>query len=120
MATSKILKEYIVEKKTSSAESVAAQSYKAITISVAKSGYKPLGVLGISKVGATSGYCLISNLFLDSSATTLTVGVMNVNNSLAATITITVDMLYERVGGVIRSLLKALQSLTFRTKRGCA
>ena len=119
MATSTILKEYIVEKKTSSAESVAAQAFKAITISVAKSGYKPIGVLGISKLGAASGYCLLSNFFLNGSATTLTVGVMNASNTLAATITITADILYERVGG-IRNTLKALQSLTFRTERGCA
>lgn len=99
MATSKILKEYITEKRTAPAISITKSYYGEATVNAVKSGYKPIGVLSLSKSGASSGYCVISNYYFNSANTALTVGMMNTNTTETATVTVDAVLLYQRVGG---------------------
>lgn len=119
MATSKITKELIVEKKYAPAITVNPNGYASFDINVSKNGYIPIGVLELYKDGSASGYCAISNYFFNANKTTLTIGVAN-TSAYTASVGLRVTVLYQRVGGVVRNILKALQSLTFRTERGWA
>ena len=95
MATSSIIKEFLTETKSSSSVSVSSKAFERLAINVSKSGYTPIGVLALSKNGASSGYCVISNFFIDGSKTTLNVDVVNTFTD-TATVNIVATILYQK------------------------
>lgn len=80
-------------KATSSATSVAANSYTTIPIDVSKSGYTPLGVLLLEKTGGSSLYCVPSSWTL--SGNTLSVQIRN-TAAIDASVSIGVTILYQK------------------------
>lgn len=78
---------------STSATSVAANGYASATVDCSKSGYTPIGVVGIHKTGSASGYSVPSNYYFNGN--TLTVELRNTSSS-AATVNIQVFVLYQK------------------------
>ena len=85
---------YINESKSSSSISVAANTTATVTIDIAKSGYTPIGIVGI--YAADTDVLAIHEFFLGT-ATTATVILRN-TYSAARTTSIRVAILYRKNG----------------------
>lgn len=72
--------------------SIAAEQSQAVSINVARSGYTPIGIVGITKSGGGSGYVDIAAYSL--SGTTATVQCHNANSGARSNIGVTVTVLY--------------------------
>lgn len=75
-----------------SISSIAAEGSQSVNINVARTGYTPIGIVGITKSGAGSGYVDIAAFSL--SGTTATVQCHNANNGARSTIGVVVTVLY--------------------------
>ena len=85
---------YVVENKTSTQTTVGANGYSgALSVNVAKSGYTPIGIVGISKSGGSSLYCFVSNYSI--SGNNITFYLRNTYNG-SATVTTTFSVLYKK------------------------
>ena len=96
MAVSTLKKEYLVEIVTSNpgAYVVPRDSYlTGQTLSLAKTGWTPKGILAYRKTGSASVYTILSNYYLQGNDLKL-----DFRNTYAAdaTVTLTVWVLYER------------------------
>ena len=72
--------------------SIAAEQSQAVSINVARSGYTPIGIVGITKSGGGSGYVDIAAYSL--SGNTATVQCHNANSGARSNIGVTVTVLY--------------------------
>lgn len=94
MANSTIPRQYIVGSVTTSAISVAANgATTTLSVSASKSGYTPIGVVGYTKAGSSSGYVFLSSMYLDG---TNIIYLLRNTFSSAATVTTTFYVLYEK------------------------
>lgn len=96
MASSNIQKQYIVEAVTSSAVTVEATKPVTITANAAKTGYKPIGIVGISKVIVGAGvvsYVTLTGFYVNGDNVTTT---WHNDSSVDRTITVTCAVLYEK------------------------
>lgn len=96
MATSTIPKQYIVDTVTSSAATVEATKTATITANAAKTGYKPIGIVGISKniVGAgVVSYISLTAFYVNGN--NITTGWHN-DSAVDRKITVTCSVLYEK------------------------
>lgn len=107
--------ELIVENKTTSSFNVSANTVLSATqtVNVAKTGYTPLGIVGI---GSSNNNLNI--LRADISGNTGYIRAHNPTNSAINGVTVTLHVLYLKVGGVVRRLLNTLKTLT--SERGWA
>ena len=92
---------YITETVTVS-YSFSSQRYKSITQSVAKTGYTPIGVVGWTFAQVD---WIFSKVTLNGN--TLEMTIFRSANTTAST-NVKVDVLYRKVGGVVRKLLNSL------------
>lgn len=72
--------------------SIAAEQSQSVSINVARSGYTPIGIVGITKSGGGSGYVDIAAYSL--SGNTATVQCHNANSGARSNIGVTVTVLY--------------------------
>lgn len=84
----------LTEDRTSSATSCSANSNADFSISISKSGYTPIGIVSISKAGASNGNLAVSGFRFDSS--TAIISVRNVSSTALSGITTTVKVLYRK------------------------
>lgn len=91
--TSTINKDFVIDSVTQTNISVAASTGSNASVSIAKSGYTPKGVLQIYKAGAASGYAAPTQWSI--SGDTLSIYFRNTGTS-AITISLTVTILYEK------------------------
>lgn len=95
MATSTIGKQYkIASKTTASATSINKQSQATINLDVSESGWQPLGIIGVSLAGATSGYVAVGNHWVNENTEEARVALINTNTANSASITTTLRILY--------------------------
>lgn len=96
MASSKIQKQYIVDSVTSSSVTIEATKPATITVSAAKTGYKPIGIVGISKnivgTGVTSFITLTGFYVNGDNVTTL----WHNDSAVDRTMTVICAVLYEK------------------------
>lgn len=79
-----------------SSAAIAAGGYNSATVSITKSGYKPLAISGVNASGTGASNCLIASYYFSDSNTKAYARVRNVGTN-AATITCTVDILYVKI-----------------------
>ena len=93
MASSKIQANTmpIVEELAVTNVTVAASGIGTATIETAKTGYTPIGIVGIRKSGSSHGTCAIAAYYLD--GTTATILLAN-TSATARTITVRATILY--------------------------
>ena len=84
---------FVVEEFVSEDTVVAGSGSSAITIPVSKTGYKPLGLVGIRKIGTGHSYVLFYNQYVNPDAGNCYIGVRNVNTS-AVTVTVYAKILF--------------------------
>lgn len=58
-------KDMVVDTITKANTPVSASGYAEVTIDATKSGYTPIGVVGINKSGGSSVYCVPSNFYIE-------------------------------------------------------
>lgn len=75
-----------------SVASIAAEGSQTASINIARSGYTPLGIVGITKSGAGSGYVDIAAYSI--SGNTASIQLHNANNGARSTIGVVVTVLY--------------------------
>lgn len=94
MANSTIPRQYIVGSVTTSAISVAANGVtNTQSVSASKSGYTPIGVVGYTKSGSSSGYVFLATMYIE--GTNIMYLLRNTFSSAAA-VTTTFYVLYEK------------------------
>ena len=84
---------FVVEDFVSEDTVVAGSGSSAITIPVSKTGYKPLGLVGIRKTGTGHSYVMFYNQYIDPDAGNCYIGVRSVNTS-AVTVTVYAKILF--------------------------
>lgn len=84
---------FVVEEFVSEDTVVAGSGSSAIAIPVSKTGYKPLGLVGIRKIGTGHSYVLFYNQYVNPDVGNCYIGVRNVNTS-AVTVTVYVKILF--------------------------
>lgn len=84
---------FVVEDFVSEDTVVAGSGSSAITIPVSKTGYKPLGLVGIRKTGTGHSYVMFYNQYINPDAGNCYIGVRNVNTS-AVTVTVYAKILF--------------------------
>ena len=92
----------------SGTDTVPRGGYKAINISQTKTGYTPIGVVGINTGGSAAGYVALVKYSNSISGSTITtqVGLINTNANSDANPTITLTCLWlKTLGGVVNRLL---------------
>ena len=106
---------YISESKTSSSVSITPNGRGTVSIDVSKSGYTPIGIVGIF-VPDTDVF--VVNEFFLASATTVTVILTNLYSASRAS-AVRVNVLYRKLGGVLRSsIFKAFSDFVSLLKGG--
>lgn len=85
--------EFIVENVSIGSGTIASATAENLSVSVAKTGYTPIGIVGVKKTGQTYGAVSISRFNID--GTTAYVSIYN-NYSSARTYTVSADILYQR------------------------
>lgn len=96
MASSKIQKQYIVDSVTSSATTIEATKPAYITVDATKAGYKPIGIVGISKTIVGTGvvnYITLTAFYVNGN--NITTGWHN-DSAVDRTIIVTCAVLYEK------------------------
>lgn len=86
-------KDMVVDTITKANTTVSASGYAEVTIDATKSGYTPIGVVGINKTGGSSVYCVPSTFYIDNG--TFHMYLRNTSTS-SATVTVVVSVLYQK------------------------
>lgn len=84
---------FIVENVEVASGTIAAGDAENLSVDVTKTGYTPIGIVGVHKTGQSYGYVSISRFY--ASTTTAYVSIYN-NYSSARTYTVSVDVLYQK------------------------
>ena len=79
-----------------SSAAIASGGYNSATVSITKSGYKPLAISGVNAAGSGASGIVIASYYFTDSNTKAYARVRNIGTS-AATITCTVDILYVKI-----------------------
>ncbi len=95
---------------TSQTSTVSSGGAFSVVKSVTKSGYYPVGIVGINMSGTNSGYGVPRSFFLDNvqnGSATVTAYITNRGTS-SNSWTVTFYVLWVKLGGVVKKLLSAL------------
>lgn len=84
---------FVVEEFTATDVAVAGSTATPVTIPVSKTGYTPLGMVGVRKTGSGHTSAVIYQDFYDADSGNAYVGLRNISSS-ALTVTIAVKMLF--------------------------
>ena len=87
--------EFIVENKSIASGSISPGVSENFSVDVSKTGYVPIGIVGVRKTGQSYGTVSISRFNIDVDVKTAYVSIYN-NNASTRTYTVSIDVLYQK------------------------
>lgn len=98
-----------VETVSTSSFNIATNNAVETTISIAKTGYTPLGIIGYNLTGSGVSFCCPYHLY--SSGNTAYYAFRNNGNGQVSVTRLDLYVLYLKLGGVVNKLLRAISNL---------